>query len=323
MLRGTDVAIKRLPATGDRPRSTGVPDSLVPGGSGDSAGFSWSGRTFAHHDTSFADDTGEAPAGLLECFARVGEVAARVSAVAGGWVEVPVPGFMPEVEVSRALAAFAPLLDVHAEAHRMLAGSRLLLPLLTDAGSVGVTPEGRIVDKTQELSISLLNSPEGRRTMPAFTSVAALTRWCGTARPIPMPVPQLALAAWQEKCELLVIDPDGAGGASFGVRGMAFPVLCGVADFVPAWAVADVLLAVGEIAARLGFSRAACRAGDPAGRLAGPEVEVCFNIGQDAAGLDSRVFLERFAGFANDMQVFHDRVDSIVISLRSSINFCA
>ena len=52
------MAIKRLPSTGDAPRTTGVPESLVSGGSSDSAGFPWAGRTFDHHETAFADDDG-------------------------------------------------------------------------------------------------------------------------------------------------------------------------------------------------------------------------------------------------------------------------
>ena len=65
------MAIKRLPATGDAPRSTGVPESLVPGGAADSAGFPWEGRTFDHHGTAFADDDGSTPPELRAAVERV------------------------------------------------------------------------------------------------------------------------------------------------------------------------------------------------------------------------------------------------------------
>lgn len=85
--------------------------------------------------------------------------------------------------------------------------ARLLIPLLAHAGEVGVAPDGRPVDKTQELSIVTVAGPDGRKVLPAFTSVATLAAWDPKARPVPAAGPRVALAAASEQTELIVIDP--------------------------------------------------------------------------------------------------------------------
>ncbi|WP_244302894.1 hypothetical protein [Leucobacter coleopterorum] len=88
------MAIKRLPSTGDVPRSTGVPDSLVPGGEVDSGGYPWAGRTFDHHETAFADDDGLTPEALSSAVASLRSAAADFRAAAPA-VRVPPSRCLP------------------------------------------------------------------------------------------------------------------------------------------------------------------------------------------------------------------------------------
>lgn len=296
------VAIKRLPATGDVPRSTGVPESLVPGGEVDSGGYPWAGRTFDHHETGFADDDGLAPEAMRVAVAGLRAAAADFRAAEPG-------GQTAALEL---LAARQ--LDVL----RAVATSRFLIPLLTEAGDVGVTPEGRTVEKTQELSIVTVAGPDGRRVMPAFSSVEAMQRWNADARPIPVPGPQLVLAAAQEETDLVVIDA-GSPELECGVRRTA---LRGVAlgdPAPPAWADEEVRAA---FASALGgdarVEALALMPGDPEGRLLAPELEVHILL---APGLERDAFSELLESLQQRLaasEVIANRVDSMRIVPRSA-----
>lgn len=296
------MAIKRLPSTGDVPRSTGVPEGLVPGGSVDSGGYPWAGRTFEHHETAFADDDGLTPPALRLAVAAMRAAAAALLAAAPGGQR----------------AALGELADCQTAVLRVMAHSRFLIPLLTEAGDVGVTPEGRVVEKTQELSIVTVAGPDGRRVMPAFSSVAAMHRWNPDARPIPIPGPQLAVAAAQEETDLIVIDA-GSPESECGVRRTA---LRGVAlgdPEPPAWADDRVRAAFSSVLA--GDTRVEALAlmpGDPEGRLLSAELEVHLLLapGLDSDGLEALMqdLQQRLAA----SQVIADRVDSMRILPRAS-----
>lgn len=252
------MAIKKLPSTGDKPRTTGVPESLVAGGAADSAGFPWAGRTFDHHETAFADDDGETPEQLRVAVAQLRAAAARLQLAPAG-------------EQAGALSELA---AAHSGVVQALAVSRLLVPLLTEAGDIGVTPEGKTVEKTQELSIVTVAGPDGRKVMPAFSSTDAMRRWNPSARPIPVPGPQLALAAAQEETDLIVIDP-GTPESECGVRRPALRAMATGEDVRPAWA--DEQVRAAFAAALSGEDRVdaiALTPGDPEGRLLAPETEV-------------------------------------------------
>ena len=51
--------------------------------------------------------------------------------------------------------------------------------------------------------------PDGRRALPLFTSVAAVTAWRPEGRPVPVPGRRAALSAVAEGCDLLDLDPAG------------------------------------------------------------------------------------------------------------------
>lgn len=284
------MAIERLPSTGDAPRSTGVPASLVPGGAADSAGFPWAGRTFDHHETAFADDDGCASEALR---AAVREL--RAAAGSG--------------DAERLAAA-------HAEALFELSGSRVLIPLLAEAGDLGLTPEGRTVEKTQELSIVTVAGPDGRRVMPVFSSVDAMRAWNPEARPIPVPMPQAALAAAQEQTDLIIVDP-GTSECEIGVRRTQLEAVALAQRVSVPWADAEVRSAFREAAGedpRVVDVRLA--PGDPEARLLAPEtdvvVELLPGLDRKALGEILAVMQQRWA--ASDL--IAARVDSLRIVLR-------
>lgn len=295
------MAIKRLPSTGDMPRSTGVPESLVPGGAADSAGFPWEGRTFDHHGTAFAGDSGETPEAFTRVVQAVREAVTQLS----------------EADTAAAqAAALADLARAHAVAIATCTEQRFLIPLVAEAGDVGVTPEGKIVEKSQELSIVTVQSPDGRAAMPVFSSVETMRAWNAQARPIPVPGAQVALAAAQEETDLVVIDP-GASHTEYVIRRPALEAFALGHEVLPAWADAAVQRAFDEsVAEEAAVSRVLLAPGDPAGRLGGPETVAGLML---LPGLDQEALTEltsrlNAAWAANE--VIAQRVDSLGVQLR-------
>jgi len=84
--------------------------------------------------------------------------------------------------------------------------ARLLVPLLAEAGTVGRTASGRLVEKTQELSLVKVAGPSGETVQPAFSSVDAMRAWRPDARPIPADARLVALSAGRDG-DAVVIDP--------------------------------------------------------------------------------------------------------------------
>lgn len=246
----------------------------------DSAGFPWQGRRFEPNPAS--SDDGSPDAGLV----------AALTAFASGSGDV--------VAVIDAVRS-----------------ARLLVPLLAHAGEVGETPDGHLVDKTQELSIATVRAPDGRAVLPAFSSVQTMSAWNPLARPVPAVGPRIALAAASEQTELVVIDPTAA--TEFVLRRPAVKALATGEPWTPPWA--DVQL--------LEEFRAGCAGehevvaltlsnGDPTARLAGPEVEILLTLvpglGQEAL---SAVIARLTAAWGASARIA-DRVDSMTLRLRSA-----
>jgi hypothetical protein len=110
--------------------------------------------------------------------------------------------------------SFEPMAPQRAAAQSAVVGaiarSRLLVPLIAEAGDVGVGPNGLVVDKTQELALVTVAGPDGQKVMPAFTSVDAMKAWREDARPVPVEARRAALAAVAEDIAWIVIDPKNA-----------------------------------------------------------------------------------------------------------------
>lgn len=293
------MAIKRLPSTGDAPRSTGVPESLVPGGSADSAGFPWAGRTFDHHETAFAGDDGSTPEELLRAIGELREAAA--SYVSSG-----------------ERAALEALAQRRADVLVELSRSRVLVPLLAEAGELGETPDGRVVEKTQELSIVTVTAPDGRSVMPVFASVDAMRRWNAQSRPIPVPAPQAALAAAQEHTDLIIVDP-GSPQTQFGIRRPELQAVALGEARTSAWADPEVREAfLAGAAGEEHLVALALLPGDPSGELVAPETEIHLLIAQGLGREALTEMLTRLQHRWAASDVIAERVDSMRIVPRSA-----
>jgi hypothetical protein len=133
----------------------------------DSAGVPWEGRSFEQN--SFAEDSGDTPSALL-----------------------PVLADRPVDKVALVAA---------------LSGSRLLIPLIAELGEGEIGPNGLKVDKSADLGIVAVATPDKQTAIPAFTSVADLTAWNSQARPVPASSAKVCLAAASEGHTRVILNP--------------------------------------------------------------------------------------------------------------------
>lgn len=142
---------------------------------------------------------------------------------------IPDPGFAgddgsADPRLAAALAAYAADRTPEAEAEVLsaLASARLLVPIVAVLGEAEVV-DGLAREKSSDMAVPTIQAPDGRRGLPAFTSLAALARWRADARPAPVPTRQAVEAAWQEGAEALLIDL--AGPVFYELSGPAMRLL--------------------------------------------------------------------------------------------------
>ena len=96
------------------------------------------------------------------------------------------------------------------EVSRALRRARLLVPvvaILTEEEDVAPGELRR--EKSSDMAVPTILDPDGRRALPAFTSIEALARWRGDARPIPVEAARAAHAAYAEDADTLLLDVAG------------------------------------------------------------------------------------------------------------------
>ncbi|MBC3763678.1 SseB family protein [Quadrisphaera oryzae] len=257
------------------------PGSHLPGrhgdAHGDSAGTPWAGRTLT--DSPFAGDDGAvapAVASLLD--------AARAE-------DTP-------VDVAALVAA--------------LPGARLFVPVT--AVSAG-TDEATGGDLGADMAIPTLRSPDGRDALPVFTSVATLTAWSATARPVPVEARRAAVSAVQEGQQLLVLDPGVTGpGGSVVVPRPALWALAQGEAWTPSPRDPEVAAAVARLGDGLdGVVEVTAEPG--AGAAAGRELRVVVHL---AAGAGERADAARgaVAQRLGQHELLAQRVDSVELVAR-------
>jgi len=166
--------------------------------------------------------------------------------------------------------------------------ARLLIPLIAQKGDEGIGAHGLPVDKTQELSIVTVASPDGRRVLPVFTSVEAMGRWDAAARPVPADGVRTALSAADDDTDLIVIDPGSA--TEFVLRRPAVWAIAQGQPWEPSWLSPEVFAGLQRsVGGELAVLDLAVAPGDPTGRLRGPELVVRLELmpGLDRAELDA------------------------------------
>ena len=112
-----------------------------------------------------------------------------------------------EAPAALAEALMAPLDKMRL--HEVLLEERLLIPLVAELGEKGEGAHGQQVDKSAELAIVAVSTPDKQTAIPAFTSVSEMVQWNSTARPVPVEARKIALAAASEGHTRVVINPAG------------------------------------------------------------------------------------------------------------------
>jgi hypothetical protein len=256
-----------------------VSEHLNPNRFTDSAGTPWEGRSFDQN--AFADDDGKAPAALIAAIAsfRNGDLGAEH------------------------------VVD-------QIRGARLLVPLIAKLGESEIGPHGKKVDKSAELSIVTVKSPDDQESLVVFSSVEAMSRWNPSARPVPTDALRLCLAAASQMSTRVVLDPGSE--TEFVLRRPAISKIAQSLPWTPPEKNTEVLEVIERsIAAEpliVGFDATTA---DPVSVLKGPELEIHLQL---EAGLDPLVvrdLLERVSTFWSQSEEFATSVDSVSIKLRS------
>jgi hypothetical protein len=160
---------------------------------------------------------------------------------------IPDPGFAGDdgtapPQVARALAAYDAGRGSAADVAVALLGTRVMVAVVAIAEEVDAETGA---EKQTDMNVVLLDLPDGRRAMPAFTSLASMTAWYPEARPVPVEAERACLAAIAEGADLLVLDPGGP--VAFGFEGATLRALARGREPVPPLRDPEVADAVREV----------------------------------------------------------------------------
>ncbi|MFF9479034.1 SseB family protein [Streptomyces sp. NPDC014733] len=141
---------------------------------------------------------------------------------------IPDPGFSDDdgsadPALAAALAAYDRDRSAEPQLLAALSGARVLVPVVAVLGESETGPDGLRREKTSDMAVPTLQAPDGRRALPAFTSMDTLKRWRADARPVAVPLRQALLAASHEKADTVVVDL--AGPVTYQLTGPALRAL--------------------------------------------------------------------------------------------------
>lgn len=182
-------------------------------------------------------------------------------------------------------------------------------------------------DKAADVALVSLQSRDGRRALPVFTSVPALTSWNPQARPVAAWMPRACLSAVDEGNELVVVDPGAE--TTFVVRRPAVWALGQQQDWTPSYQDQSLARAVGSVVdlvpglERIGLAPGAGVATQTAsgqvlpGGGAGPELKIVAfpEPGMDEAGL--RLMAATLQQLLGEIPTLAERADSVEITVQT------
>jgi hypothetical protein len=241
----------------------------------DSAGTPWAGRQFSGN--SWAHDDGSTPPVLAEAIAATLESGSLAPTVLA------------------------------------LKSSRLLVPLVAQLGEGAQGAGGLTADKSADLSIVAVATPDGQSAIPAFSSVQEMQNWRADARPVPIEAARVAVAAVSEGHSRVVLNP---ASIALGLRTPALAAIAQQHDWQPPELNPEIRDLVANAASAAGSQLLSfdLANGDPTNTLRGPEllIKLTLEPGLDRAGLDALL-----AGFAQRLQTerFGLLVDSLAIKV--------
>ena len=241
----------------------------------DSAGVPWEGRSFT--DNQFKDDDGSADPELIDIICRFQ---------------------MNEVSLAAVFERFAK--------------ARLLVPLVAMLGEAGTNEAGLKVDKSAELSIVSVRTPDGQEGLPVFSSVTAMQNWNASARPVPNNGRAIALAAASEGNTRIVLDPGSE--TELVIRR---PAIAAIAQGLE-WAAPETNnLVVEELTQILSDSEIvesfSLSSGDSNSRLQGQELVITLFLEPDVSQRDLESMERDFFDALATNQKFVELVDSVAV----------
>ena len=241
----------------------------------DSAGVPWEGRSFDANP--FSGDNGLADQKLLEAIANF---------------QTGVVGLEKVYEV--------------------FASARFLIPLVAELGETGVGAHGQQVDKSADLSIVTVLTPDNQKALPVFSSVAAMTKWNPDARPVPNDGRKVCLAAASEGNTRVVLDP--LSETELVIRRPAIAAIAQGFDWLPPERNPEVVelinLNVEQIPEVESFTLVC---GDPTARLRGQELLLVVYLQSglsenELKGIEGKLFEQ-----LGDSERFVELVDSLAV----------
>ena len=220
-------------------------------------------------------------------------------------------------EFLTAIAGFRVGVKGQADVVNALRSSRLLVPLLAKLGESGIGANGLKVDKSAELSIVTVKSPDDQDSLVVFTSVAAMQLWNPSARPVPTDAIRVCLAAASQLSTRVVVDP--GSDTEFVIRRPAIARIAQSLDWQPAELNPEVRTVVGESVANetqvIDFELSSA---DPEAKLAGAELQVALKLVNGSSPAEVRELLERVSKYWAESEAFALAVDSVSIKLLAS-----
>lgn len=243
----------------------------------DSAGVPWDGRHFEANP--WANDDGSADPALIAALAA----------------------FRTEEQTQEFVLA-------------ALQHSRLLVPLIANLGEAGEGAHGQKVDKSADLSIVSVASPDGQVALPVFSSVKAMAVWDPKARPVPIEAARVALAAASEGNGRIILDPGSE--TQFVVRKTAFRALAEGTVWIHPSRNPEVKAAFAAVIdAQPQIENFAVQDGDPQAKLQGPDVLVFLKLAPGIAKADLDQLLQRLAEGWAASELIAREVDSMGLKL--------
>lgn len=205
---------------------------------------------------------------------------------------------------------------------------RLFSPVLAELSHAHIGEDGLVSDKESDMALVSIQAPDGRKALPVFTHVDALTSWHPGARPVASDSRKIALAAVEDENQLLVVDPGAE--LTFVVRRPALWAIARDVPWTPSYSDPAVLEALRSCAEGLPEIRRVdmapgqgVAARDAEGTLLpgggpGPELSVQLGLapGLDREGLDRVV--EDFQGRVREHPLLAERVDSLTLRLTAA-----
>ena len=243
----------------------------------DSAGVPWQGRHFEANQHS--QDDGKADEVLVQALAEFQNQVGSIEAV------------------------FAALRN-----------ARVLVPLVASLGESAEGAHGQTVDKSADLAIVSVQTPDGQVGIPVFSCVETMSAWNKTARPVPSDVPRVALAAASEQATRVVLDPGSP--TEFVMRRPMIEAMAQSLGWSAPWADDSVKAAFAAVLKEdTDVSNWAIYTEDLNSRLVAPEVTVLLKLreGLDQRGIDALV--EQFMESCKLSAVIAARVDSMQLKL--------